>query len=450
MKRLPSMSQYFANLSRQQFTHFGVLTLILLLSVGCYFWLKSQMTLVHSVDNLGYKKEALLNPYLAAQTILNNTGLRTDVAVDIEVILNTVSNDDTIILLNNRQFHPIQAEKIFEWISNGGHLIMSPSSVWDTETESSDDEFLDSFGIRLHEWFAENEYWEEEVTAEVTDLIENYSDELVTEYSEEGTAPDSDDEDEEKEETLACTPYDSDAPSYITYDSDGHVISVNFRSRFHLEDVSGNALHAEALTDQDSANHILQYPTGEGMLTVLSDMRFWKNRQISWYDHSYLLWMLAGDSHTTWFIHDTDSPTLLSLLWDSAKYLIICLFTCLFLYLWQQGRRFGPIQPDRSMDRRQLIEHIHASTRFAWKQKHFEGNLTTLLHDIRQQLQLSHNIIIIDLVDVHSNADLIEKISLITELKVTDVQSAFTPTIEYKEHTMIQRIALLQQIRNRL
>ena len=452
-----------------QFMHYVILVLILLLSGGGYLWIQAHTEIVRTVENLGYKKEALLNPYLGAQTFLDGTGLRSDSAVDIEVILNTVSNDDTVILLNKRRIHPVQAEKITRWIENGGHLIMSPSALWNAETESSGDEFIDGFGIRFHEWYSEGEDWEEDVSGEISDIIENYTDEVIPDINDSSdsgeSATESVDEsatendntdngetgsDDETEATETCTPYNQDSPSAIAYNDTGGTISVNFRSRFHLEDSSGNALYAEELEDNTSPNHILQYPVGEGMLTVLSDQRFWKNRQISWYDHSYLLWMLANNSERIWFVYDTDSPSLLDLLWSSANYLIICLGIYLGLLLWQQGRRFGPVIPDQSFDRRQLIEHIEASTRFSWRHKQFENTMAILLTDIRQHLRLSHNIVIDSLAEAHNDIDLLHNIAQIAQMDVKVVQAAFAPSFEYKEQMFVQRIKQLQQLRNQL
>lgn len=443
-----------------QFVHYVILVLILLLSGGAYLWIQAHTEIVRSVENLGYKKEALLNPYLGAQTFLEGTGIRSDSAVDIEVILNTVTNDDTVILLNKRRIHPVQAEKIRLWLENGGHLIMSPSAIWNAETETSGDEFIDSFGIRFHEWFSENDNWEEEVSAEISDIIENYTDEIIPDIDDTEDSNDSSgsgsseqtgmDTGDEAESTQTCTPYNQDNPSTISYNNAGDSISVNFRSRFHLEDSSGDALYAEELEDNTSPNHVLQYPVGEGMLTVLSDQRFWKNRQISWYDHSYLLWMLTNNSERIWFVYDTDSASLLDLLWDSANYLIICLGICLGLLLWQQGRRFGPIIPDQSFDRRQLIEHIEASTRFSWRHKQFENTMAILLNDIRQQLRISHNVVIDSLAEAHNDTELLQKIAQIAQMDVSVVQAAFTPSFEYKEQMFVQRIKQLQQLRNQL
>jgi len=462
MKLLSNISQSLKNISKQQLMHFALFGIILLLVGASYFWLLSKFEKVQTVKNLGYKKEAFLNPYLAGQTFLEETGIKTDSTVDIEIILDSISNDDTVILLNKRQFHPVQNEKIMEWLSNGGHLIMTPSSLWDAETETSDDDFLNQFGVQFHEWETDTEEWE----GEVSDIIENYTDQIIaenTDATEDSAEPENKannegvDEvstdtntEESSQETSACTPYDQETPSYIAYDNDGNTISINFRNRYHLTDSSGNALYTEELEDSDGANHILQYPIGEGMLTVLSDQRFWKNPQISWYDHSYLLWMLTSDSETAWFVFDTDSPNIIELLWVTAKYLIICLGFGLALVLWQQGKRFGPTIPDSSFNRRQLVEHIEASTRFSWNHKQFENNMTVLLQDIRQQLRITHNIIFDELSDVHNTPELVKKIAQITQMDEKSVQSAFIPSFEYKENAFVQRIQLLQQLRNRL
>lgn len=469
MKPLSNAGQFLKNISKQQLMHFAVLGIILLLVGASYFWLLSKFEKIQTVKNLGYKKEAFLNPYLAGQTFLEETGIKTDTTVDIEIILDSISNDDTVILLNKRQFHPIQIKKIMAWLSNGGHLIMTPSSLWDTEAETSDDKFLNQFGIQFHEWNGDAEEWE----GEVSDIIENYTDQIIaenTDMSEENNTENNPDlesntnheddygyedtpntsTEEPSQETSACTPYNQDTPSYIAYDNDGNTISINFRNRYHLSDSSGNALYAEELEDNDRENHILQYPVGDGMLTVLSDQRFWKNQQISWYDHSYLLWMLTSDSETAWFVFDTDSPNVIELLWISAKYLIICLGFGLAFILWQQGKRFGPTIPDTSFNRRQLVEHIEASTRFSWNHKQFENNMAVLLQDIRQQLRITHNIIFDELSDVHNTPELVKKIAQISQMDEKSVQSAFIPSFEYKENAFVQRIQLLQQLRNRL
>ncbi|MBV1919285.1 MAG: hypothetical protein KUG73_01280, partial [Pseudomonadales bacterium] len=67
MKLLSNINQSIRNISKQQLMHFAVLGIVLLLVGASYFWLLSKFEKIQTVKNLGYKKEAFLNPYLAGK-----------------------------------------------------------------------------------------------------------------------------------------------------------------------------------------------------------------------------------------------------------------------------------------------------------------------------------------------------------------------------------------------
>ena len=145
MKPTTNRQELFSNENRLQI---GSLIFSLLLIIGGLFWLKSQMELAHTVTNRGYTKDAILNPYLAANKFLNTQGITTENAIDINVIINALSPNDSIFLLNKRPLRPRQIEKIMPWLSNGGHLIMTPATLWNPNVNSADDDFLNFFGIQ--------------------------------------------------------------------------------------------------------------------------------------------------------------------------------------------------------------------------------------------------------------------------------------------------------------
>jgi Domain of unknown function (DUF4350) len=112
---------------------------------------------------------------------------------------------------------------------------------------------------------------------------------------------------------------------------------------------------------------LLQLSHGKGLVTVINDLSFLKNRAIGAEDHAELGWRIVGDPATVLLIFN--NPERLSLttwLRANAPAVLAAAAAFLVLWLWRVAPRFGPIAPDPERSRRNLLDHLRASGRFLW------------------------------------------------------------------------------------
>ena len=391
-------------------------------------WIFSYMEKVTVTENFGYTKEARMDPFLGAQLFLNKTGIDTEAATDFNHVITSASADDTILLLHRRPLQRSQRNKMSQWLENGGHLIILASQFWDEEEGRSNDVFLDSFGVQKWRWVSEEDKWQDED-------ISNLDDSQLSNQEEQSPVL----------ETLSCGSSNPTELAHVGYDNNKHPLSIDFDPYLHLTDSSGNAIN-----ETGSPNHVLQYTVGKGRLTVLSDIQFLRNNDISWYDHSFFLWLHTTNSHHVWFIFNGQPPSLFSLLWQSAHYWLISLLVLLCLWVGFKGARFGPLKQTLPLDRRRLLEHLEASIQFNWRHKHLDNNIENLRTEIKHILQHKFNINDEYHKKTTDSSTVIERLSELTKMDVESLHNALYAPVVYREHDFIKLIRNLQTLRHRL
>ena len=115
--------------------------------------------------------------------------------------------------------------------------------------------------------------------------------------------------------------------------------------------------------------HLLRFYHGNGMITLLSDNRFFTNSRIDEHDHALFLASLMEGAGQAWLLYSSQMPTLPLLLWRNAPYLVIsgCLWSVLLV--WWLTYRSGPILIQANAQRRDLLEHLQAASEYLWKQE---------------------------------------------------------------------------------
>jgi hypothetical protein len=161
---------------------------------------------------------------------------------------------------------------------------------------------------------------------------------------------------------------------------DGTRLRVDLGPSPRLHDKKGAASWSYA---SHGAIHMLQIPYEEGVVTVLSTFRPFRNEAIGRLDHAELLWRLAG-SHgqplDVWLVRHLDLQSLPRWLLAHAMPVLVALAVFLLLALWRVMLRFGPLQPNPAPDRRSLVEHLSAMGRFYSMQR----QLAKLIQIVRQ------------------------------------------------------------------
>ena len=102
------------------------------------------------IDRSAGYSEPLSKPYLAAAMFLSRLGIKTDVTDGLSLLDALPPTDATLLIAGSRRaLSERRLDGLVEWLRRGGHLIVVASAYWDDETESSTDELLDRYDIRL-------------------------------------------------------------------------------------------------------------------------------------------------------------------------------------------------------------------------------------------------------------------------------------------------------------
>ncbi|BBA35888.1 uncharacterized protein sS8_3956 [Methylocaldum marinum] len=289
-------------------------------------------------------KEALRNPYLAFERLLERLG-RPVVRVSDAPALDQLAPGGVLLLDNSRRIHvnARRTEALFDWVARGGYLIVA------AEPRRIDDPVLKHLGI---EWYQPPKA----VTGENDDAGQ-------------------DDGEPEHDETDACE--SSNPPCEHGTDvipvhlpARGQPLSLRRSSRWNLWGLAPTSpAPVWKAGGVDSASAVLHYDYGAGSITVFDDFAFLGNRQIGEYDHAELIWTLIRHYQPRGEVRlatRLEVPTLWEWLAESAWMALISGALLLAAWLWNIVPRFGGTLVSPSPVRRSLVEHLAAVGRAVW------------------------------------------------------------------------------------
>lgn len=110
---------------------------------------------------------------------------------------------------------------------------------------------------------------------------------------------------------------------------------------------------------------------GNGFITVVESAGLFSNAGlVSSYRAGLFAELVTGhiDPGRVWFVFDTSFTPLWKLVWTAVPLLVIGLLLVAVATLWRAIPTFGPRLVAEREERRSIIEHIHASGRFVWRQ----------------------------------------------------------------------------------
>ena len=389
-----------------------ILAIALLLVLGLIAsYVLGKLEPYEDVIEHGPAPEVASSPYLAAEHFLRKQGIAARRAEGLDVLDGLPSEGQTLMLLADRgNMTPRQVERVLQWTAGGGHLLFIAERLWDEEEGKSGDLLLDLLGVQQY-----------------------MSDELDDEEASEAEAENEQNEEHEAYPQLTKLYLENEqAPAYIAFDTD-----------FHLYDAQNRA-HAWA--NSDSATHLLQLYHGDGLITVLSDPWIWQNRNISEYDHAWLLWYLSQDSAVTLLYH-ADSDGLARLLLRHFPLALLVLALLIIATLWHVGMRHGPLQAPASRARRQLEEHLRGSADFLLRRSGQHSLLKGLQQDINRRARRRHPGF-----EKLAVAEQWQVLGRLTRLPVKDISQAMRPLPPQRlsASDFTRQVAHLQTLRNAL
>ncbi len=320
----------------------GIVVAVLLLGLVAWlvYWFVANHEREYREVRTGVSAEARRNPFLAAERFLRELGLESESIPGREYLLRPP--DEAGVLLVNRlspNLTPAHEQSLLEWMESGGHLIVTPNRAWEEEDEGEGrgNPLLERFGVRLRIRCACPE----------------------PEGPEQAT-----DSGEDSKEDDAAEGDDSYPPLPISIQGYKDPVRVAFQSSRMLEE-SGEL--ADRAVEGDEGAHLLQFEIGQGLLTVLSDHRFLLNDHIGELDHALFLALLTEGERRVWLLYSSRMPSLFSLLWRAAPFLVLSALALGAFWLWSLTLRSGPLLPRETRVRRNLLEHLDAAANYAWQ-----------------------------------------------------------------------------------
>ncbi len=306
--------------------------------------------------------EARRNRLLAAEHFLQRMGREAESRGGRGFLSELPPPGDTLYISRlSSNISEAKYRSLIEWIESGGHLILDVGELWDEDT--SENPLLNRFRVELQDqWELDNK-----------DLAAcKAPDDEDEENPNEGeTALDEEADEEEDEERVLVT---------IPLSGDNRSITMEVDPSLWLRDKSGAA---DWRVSSDKGAHILEFRSGEGLLTLLSDGGMFHNDRIGEQDHAFLLAMLTEDAGKVWFLYSSDMPSLPVLLWQRFPFLVSCVLMLLLLGGWRLATASsGPLLAPRAGERRNLLEHVEATAQYGWRtnrsQQLFIDNRDTL------------------------------------------------------------------------
>lgn len=337
-----------------------IITAVVLIALAV--WLSQKITFYEERIDLGPSPEARSNPYLAMQYFLREQGINVSSADSLVTVMGAPAEQRTLIILSNdASLIDTQHAALLNWVTQGGHLIISAQHE---KVEQDAKSLLARLGIQKQL----SSHLDGQAVADEVALTDNNNSAQPAQAENHAIASDS------------ALPYtltrlyleNEQSPAYLELDS-----------RYHLFD-SDNRAHAWA--NSQAATHLLQLTHGQGLVTVLTDFHLWQQKNIDAYDHAWLLWYLSQDSEVALF-NPPQQQGLFGLLWQYFALACVLLIVLLLLGAWASALRFGPQLTPHNYSRRQLTEHLHAAALFNLRYNGQRSLLIALQKDIQQRAQ---------------------------------------------------------------
>lgn len=416
--------------------------------------------------DLGWRSDALLNPFLAAEFYLSKSGYDINSFDSISKIEN-LSNVDTLFMSNSYQILTDNRQEILlAWLNQGGHLIVAPGSV---NTEEND-RILSHFNVGIEK----SNY----VSYNINIIFDD--DFLSESISQDGSADDSSEreqrrerirkvletanraiEDLDKQQDFTTEEkrlaYEQSTPAaeltQLSFSDNNQNLRVHFDPSLRLTYLSIE--EDSELPDPDYfpfywrgtewGTHFIQIDVGDGLLTVISDASIFSSDNIDRFDHAYLLNNLIDENDRSVIIYGANMQSLGQILKEFTPEFFISLGIFTLAWIWFNAPRFGPLQVIEKTTRRSMAEHLHASANYLWQGAFYEDLLEPLCKEIHLKAAR-----MIPSYSALSETAQFENLSQISDIELHQVQAAFAFKQELSEENLLINVQTLQRIRNSL
>ncbi|MDJ0918884.1 MAG: DUF4350 domain-containing protein [Woeseiaceae bacterium] len=300
-----------------------VLLIILAATLVASWWFSSFERTTRQ-EYVGLGGEARYNDYFAAEALLEEVGIEADGIATLSPDTWLPPTADTLVLSLD-EVMLVEAVALDTWVHSGGHLVITPG-----REKGSLERYLGG-ALPAEYVTVEFEIEFQDVTAAA---------EAASEASEGDAYADENIEDDD----------------YVWWGD----------TRIELVDASA----AVATMEDDYGITVARLLRGEGIVTILSADRMFRNLQLTETENARLLLDIVDGYYEpgkVWFVYSNSFDSLIVYIVKALPFTVLALVLALALWLLSILPRFGPPISPTVRERRSLIEHIASAGPFEWK-----------------------------------------------------------------------------------
>jgi len=386
---------------------------------------------------MGYRGKARLDPFLAAQQLLEEYGHHTERLLTFKTL--PYAEEGVILLSAEAGMPEARASQLLEWTMDGGHLIYamagcSPYNDWGlfsslttfayAGNEDRADPILEKLGVK-----AENIKALKELTQDL-------------EKKKEEADEKEDDQPLPAGQVRKRIQEPEDVPtkrSVIEYADESFEVDFPDMLKLSLERELRRGEYATGNKDQATS---LSLHYGAGRVTLLNHARPLRNRYLDENDHARWLLALVGEEYREVHFLVSLQRSFWSLLWQRAWMPLTGLALVTLVWLWMHMPRFGPMRQVELHDTKHFADHIGALGQFFYRLNRPEILLSAAADAVRAKAIRLHPQLL------HRDDEAI--VDLLTErcqMPRERIRAAFFATGKTASHEMVRRLQDLQALK---
>ncbi|MES2598932.1 MAG: DUF4350 domain-containing protein [Verrucomicrobiota bacterium] len=413
----------------------------------------------------GYKGKARLDPFLAAERLLDKMGYKAERLPQLKELPDA---DGGVVVISAEAGMPeARAKQLLSWVQNGGHLVYAmagcaPYSDWGLFSSGSTfgyagsedrvDPVLDKMSVEL----LGLKKWKETTMPDI--LKRRNKDKKEDPDKKKADTPTEEKKPEpapvKVEEKKAETEPKSekkkprihepdDVPTEVQVVKMGKAdYEVVFPSIIHLKlgrPLRAGEWAAGANSEKTGALHLHH---GLGSVTLLNHARPLRNRYIDEHDHAQWFMDLIGeDAYHVQFIVSLEG-SFWELLWKRAWMPLIGLVIVTLIWLWMHLPRFGPQRQVVLHDTKHFFEHISALGGFFHRMRRDDVLLGAAADAVRTRATRLYPHLV-----NHSDSAIIEILAQRSELPPERIRAAFEASEKPATRDFVRHIQDLQAMK---
>jgi hypothetical protein len=366
--------------------------------------------------------EAADNPFYTAQKFAESLGATTEWRQS----LGTLPDKNSILVLTYWHWSLIDSRRkqLESWVQNGGRLVLDHTLIGDEE---------------------QLEKWSGLAFADIDDKSDNAN---IDDSQSDGPSSNDKDSDQGPSQENQNPYYDDNVCGVLRTEAGTAISTRDHYSVCQLvpnSEITSTRAVTWSLRDDDGMQ-AARVAIGQGSVTLLNANPF-GNRDLLEIDHGLLfvaITQLKHGDHVV-FLSEEEHPSLLSLIWDYGKPVVLLCALLIAFALWRGAIRFGPPTAPTPIARRSLAEQIRGTGLFTLQ---FGGNQTLHATMIRALDEAARRRIV-NYASLPSDKR-IAALALATGLSADSLATVINHRGERSKHELQNAIALLETARRQL